>query len=114
MMNYTPIAKHDVYSPSDSLLFSCEELLGGNFVITKLNAGKYLVGRNPLASSFKAGEYTFTNEGGLYICENGELTALTETGGGFRCRNYLLRPMKKYKHWWERIQTIDEGGEENE
>ena len=47
---------------------------------------------------------------GLYLIQDGQLTQLV---GGY-LKNQKLRPMKKYKHWWERIQTVDEGGEENE
>ena len=39
---------------------------------------------------------------GLYRCKNGELTLLVE---GWIVNQYL-RPMKKYKNWWNKIQNL--------
>lgn len=97
------VVKNDIFSPKDILLFNCTEILGANFVITKLSAGKYLVGIRPYAI-YRPVDY----QGGLYICENGELKILIGEQGEYFCNNYRLRQMKKYKRWWKRIQKIEQ------
>lgn len=105
-----PILKYDIYSPDDKLLFSCEGLVGLNFSIYQLAKNKYLVGINPkfIETNGK------TTNGGLYICENGELKNISENAlkniseniKDFRCLNHCLRPMKYSKNWWNKIQNL--------
>ena len=47
---------------------------------------------------------------GIFLCSNGNINQIFNG----LIANQCLRPMKKYKHWWEQIEIIDEGGEESE
>lgn len=98
-----PFVKYDIYSPQDKLLFSCEGLIGTNFVISKISSEKYLVGIRELLRDSRWKIYS----AGLYICEDGELKILIGEAGDYQCQNYLLRPMKRYKGWYEKIESID-------
>ena len=92
---------YTVYSPFGEYLYSS----GGSdwffhkwaFTVCKLSGGKYLLG---ICSPDAISKSEF---GGLYICEGGELTRLVDG----HCMNYRLRPMKRWRNWWERVQTLD-------
>lgn len=112
-----PSATLDIYSPDNKLLFSTQNLFGENFVITETAEDTYLVGIKPYANS----DWNPQN-GGLYICKNGNLTNLieelkesedeelknlAEKIKNSYCNNYRLRKMKNIKNWWEDIQTLE-------
>lgn len=100
----TPTAvRYDVFSPNNDFLFSYEEPIGVYFSIYKLSASRYLVG---IKSSIFSGIPFGQHRGGLYFCENGTLTPITSTGDSFSCLNYRLYPMKRWRNWWERVQTL--------
>lgn len=98
-----PLVKYDIYSPNEEFLFSRTMPLCANFTICKLGSGKHLVG-------IKSSPYEITysdKKGGLYIHSDGVLTPIVEESDNSSCFNYRLRPMKKYKRWWERVQAVD-------
>ena len=57
-------------------------------------------------------EYDFLYDNSLYEIIDGKATIL-KYSMRYKPANQCLRPMKKYKRWWERIETI-EGNDDNE
>lgn len=75
------------------------DTLHHGFSACKLKNKKFLCG-------IKKPFYAPNSGGKLYLIDNQEITELhTDLVGALY--NKCLRPMKKYKRWWERIQTID-------
>ncbi len=71
----------------------------------KISPNKFLIAIHNHAFMFSNVMVTTLPEEGLYICDNGVLTKLEH----LILTNQCLRPMKHYKRWWERIQEIEEG-----
>ena len=107
----TTVAQYSIFSPENDFLCNV-----GSLELEE-NVGNYIAAYQPCfftAQKISAEEHLVGVQapdlGGLYTVKGGTLSQLLNEN----CQNYCLRPMKKYRHWWERIQTVDEGGEENE
>ena len=96
-----------VYSPQDVPLMD-----------TKIHSDTYSDYYNDYREIFYFAGYRITpnkyliasRQDGLYLRTARDISQIFNG----RIANQCLRPMKKYKYWWERIETIDEGGKENE
>lgn len=102
---------YNVYTPNDRLLFDYnQEFTVGVFPLglysKNLKALSRGIGLNFLACKLSNGKSLVVANAELFLCEGGELSKLVDG----HCLNYRLRPMKKYKRWWERVQNLDEGG----
>ncbi len=127
-------AKYEIYSPDDKLIFSDWFKTCTYLTIHQLKEGLYLVGVGAGYQGHKYSYYVFFDkeeqsdiekdnavmpqviQPGIYIynTDNNEDKLIKidedyidESNKSFLCWNQFLRPMKKYKHWWENIQTLD-------
>ena len=89
--------------PSEKPLISTDCDIFSWILCYRVTSKKYLIS---LSSTFPFGELF-----GVHVLRDGEIS---ETISDNPIYNQRLRPMRKFKNWWERIQNVDEGGAENE
>ena len=103
--NQSPVFDAVLYSPEGKVITTIPKC---SFIAClsayKLSRNKFLISVHNSAFGLEGRTMTtLLPEEGLYVCDDGILTKLDHLILTSQC----LRPMKKYKRWWERIQTID-------
>lgn len=86
-----------IFSPSGTKIWN-GKIIHGTYITTYKG---FLLGVNDNGRASKLANADIKS--GLYLIQNGRLTQLVS---GY-LKNQKLRPMKRYKNWWERIQTLD-------
>ena len=98
-----PYCEHECYSPDGELLFSYEADVATRFTVCQITPDYYLVGIKPMTQTiFEDG--SVWGQGGLFICEKGVLTPLSDID----CQNYCLRKAKDYRKWLKRARKMIE------
>ena len=132
---YPELAKYEVYSPSDKLIFSDWFKAGTHLAIYELHLG-FLVGVGRARPGNRASYYEIFDEmykayvtteeiemaqdrltmpdfidEGIYIFREDKFLKIDEEIDEeiktSACKNQFFRPMKKYKYWYNNIQNLE-------